>query len=140
MQMPASIKKFEKYYFASLGLTCLQTILVTFYYQLDAATALLFAGIVIVVVLIFAGIALLTSRKKSVICKWLLIGLWGTGGAAAVKTIPEILEGDIPAITNIIILLIQFQGIYALMTEESKAWYASKNQLTVKQDEINTGN
>lgn len=128
MQMPASIKKFEKYFFASLGLTLLQTIFMIFYYEIDSASALLFVGIVIVVVLIFAGIALLTSRKKSVICKWVLLGLWGTGGAAAVKTIPEILEGDIPAITNIIILFIQFQGIYALMTEESKAWYASKKQ------------
>ena len=71
MEMPKSIKLFEQLFLGSLVLGVIQSALMSNSMGLSGGAAYGVAGFQVLVMLIVGSLVLLTSRKKSVVCKWI---------------------------------------------------------------------
>ena len=71
MEMPKSIKLFEQLFLGSIALGVIQGALMLNNMDLSGDAAYGVAGFQVLILLIVVTIVLLTSRKKSVICKWI---------------------------------------------------------------------
>ena len=76
-----------------------------------------------------AALAYLTSRKKSVVCKWIITGLFVLNLIilVAVEGYVYIFANPVMALMWVVINLMHAYAIFLLFKSDSNAWFASKN-------------
>lgn len=125
MEMPNSIKMFEKLIIAVLALGLLHGYIMMEAFGFlgqDMTGALINTAV-------GAALAYLTSRRKSVICKWIITGLFVINIIFLVVSEAYVYIFANPAIALIWVVttLIHAYAIYLLFKSDSNAWFASKN-------------
>jgi len=126
MEMPKSIKLFEQLFMGSLALGVIQSALLSNTLGLSGGAAYSVAGIQVLTMVIVGSIVLLTSRKKSVICKWLNTVVFVFGMIAFIPSLAMLIEQGIMGVISAVQVLLQAYAIYLLFNADSKAWFASK--------------
>ena len=122
--MPKSIKLFEQLCLGSLALGVIQSALMFNNMGLSGDAAYGAAGFQVLILLILVTIVLLTSRKKSVICKWILVVFFVFGLVAFIPNLAIIVEQGMAGLIGAAQLLMQAYAIYLLFNSDSKAWFA----------------
>jgi len=135
MEMPKSIKLFEQLFLGSLILGIIQSALMSdelaalMHNDLglsgDAAYAV--AGFQFLIIIFIGALVLLTSRKKSVICKWIITVNLVSGIFMFIPTLAAMLEQGVMGLISIAQLCMQVYAVYLLFNADSKEWFASKN-------------
>ena len=125
MEMPNSIKMFEKLIIAVLVLSLLHGYLIMEAFSflgLDMTGTLINTAVA-------AALAYLTSRKKSVVCKWIITGLFVLNLIilVAVEGYVYIFANPVIALMWVVINLMHAYAIFLLFKSYSNAWFASKN-------------
>ncbi len=126
MEMPKSIKLFEQLFLGSLALGVIQSALMFNNMGLSGDAAYGVAGFQVLILLILVTIVLLTSRKKSVICKWISAVFFVFGLVAFIPNLAIFVEQGMAGLIGAAQLLMQACAIYLLFNSDSKAWFASK--------------
>ncbi len=126
MEMPKSIKLFEQLFLGSLALGVIQGALMSSEMGLSGGAAYGVAGFQVLILIIVGALVLLTSRKKSVICKWVNTVFFVLGMAAFIPNLAMLLEQGVMGVISAVQLLIQAYAIYLLFNADSEAWFASK--------------
>ena len=126
MEMPKSIKLFEQLFLGSLALGVIQSALMFNNMGLSGDAAYGVAGFQVLILLIVVTIVLLTSRKKSVICKWISTVFFVFGLVAFIPNLAIFVEQGMAGLIGTAQLLMQAYAIYLLFNSDSKAWFASK--------------
>ena len=126
MEMPKSIKLFEQLFLGSIALGVIQSALMLNNMDLSGDAAYGVAGFQVLILLIVVTIVLLTSRKKSVICKWISVVFFVLGLVAFIPNLAIFVEQGIAGLISAAQLLMQAYAIYLLFNSDSKAWFASK--------------
>ena len=128
MEMPNSIKRFEMFFLGSLVLGIFQSaILQNSIGIADSEFGMGVAAFSLLVSLFVGAIVLATSRKKSVVCKWVLTVFSILGLIAYIPTLAVMMEAPVAAVISGIQFALQAFGIYELFSAESKKWFASRN-------------
>lgn len=126
MQMPKSIKLFEQLYLGSLALGVIQGALMLSEMGLSSGAAYGVAGFQVLILIIVGALVLLTSRKKSVICKWINTAFFVLGLVAFIPNLAMFIEQGVMGVIGSVQVLMQAYAIYLLFNADSKAWFASK--------------
>ena len=126
MEMPKSIKLFEQLFLGSIALGVIQSALMLNNMDLSGDAAYGVAGFQVLILLIHVTIVLLTSRKKSVICKWISAVFFVFGLVAFIPNLAIFVEQGMAGLIGAAQLLMQAYAIYLLFNSDSKAWFASK--------------
>ena len=130
MEMPKSIKLFEQLYLGSLVLGVIQGALMQ--NSMDAmpnpagVSEAEIIGFQIIIMIIIGSLVLLTSRKKSVVCKWIITIFFVAGMFAAIPGLAISMQQGVMGLISVIQLLMQAWGTYLLFNSDSKDWFASK--------------
>ena len=111
MEMPKSIKLFEQLFLGSLVLGFIQLALMRGVFVFE-----------IIVLLITGSLVLLTSRKKSLICKWIITVLFALGFILGFATSAVWQEG-ISSVIFVVQTLMQAYAVYLLFQSDSEAWF-----------------
>lgn len=127
MEMPKSIKLFEQLFLGSLVLGVIQSALMTSTLGLNGISAYGVASFQVIILLIVGSLVLLTSRKKSVVCKWINVVFFILGMVAYIPSLAMLIEQGIMGIISSVQVLMQAYAIYLLFNSDSKAWFASKD-------------
>ena len=126
MEMPKSIKMFEQLFLGSIALGVIQSALMLNNLDLSGNAAYGVAGFQVLILLIVVTIVLLTSRKKSVICKWISAVFFVFGLVAFIPNLAIFVEQGIAGLISAAQHLMQAYAIYLLFNSDSKAWFDSK--------------
>ena len=126
MEMPKSIKLFEQLFLGSIALGVIQSALMLNNMDLSGDAAYGVAGFQVLILLIVVTIVLLTSRKKSVICKWINAVFFVFGLVGFIPNLAIFAEQGMAGLIGAAQLLMQAYAIYLLFNSDSKAWFASK--------------
>jgi hypothetical protein len=126
MEMPKSIKLFEQLFLGSLVLGVIQSVLMSNSMGLSGGAAYGVAGFQVLVMLIVGSLVLLTSRKKSVVCKWINTVFFIFGMVAVIPNLAMYIEQGLMGVISAIQILMQAYAIYLLFNSDSKDWFASK--------------
>lgn len=126
MEMPKSIKLFEQLFLLSLALGVIQSALFLNASDITGDSAFSVAIFQFVILLIVGGLILLTSRKKSVICKWMLIILCVLGFFGFIPSLAFFIEHGIMGLIGSAQVLLQVFAIYLLFNADSKTWFESR--------------
>ena len=124
MEMPKSIKLFEQLFLGSIALGAIQSALMLNNMDLSGDAAYGVAGFQVLILLIVVTIVLLTSRKKSVICKWINAVFFVFGLVGFIPNLAIFVEQGITGLIGAAQLLMQAYAIYLLFNSDSKAWFA----------------
>ena len=127
MEMPKSIKLFEQLFLGSLVLGIIQIALMSNELGLSGEAAYAVAGIQFVMFIFVGALVLLTSRKKSVICKWINTVFFVLGIFMVIPTLAQMLEQGLMGLISIAQICMQAYAVYLLFNADSKKWFASKN-------------
>jgi hypothetical protein len=84
------------------------------------------AGFQVLIMVIVGALVLLTSRKKSVICKWINTVFFVLGMVAFIPSLAMFIEQGVMGVISAVQVLMQAYAIYLLFNADSKAWFASK--------------
>ena len=123
MEMPKSIKLFEQLFLGSLALGVIQGALMSS--EMGLSGGLFLAGGMALVMLIVGTLVLLTSRKKSLICKWITT-VYVVLGILYFALLFNPQGLSLMLVISFVTFLIQAYAIYLLFKADSKAWFASK--------------
>lgn len=93
---------------------------------LTGGTAYGAAGFSALILLIIGSIVLLTSRKKSVICRWIITVSFVLGTIACIPNLAVMIEQGMMGVIGSVQMLMQAYAIYLLFNDDSKTWLASK--------------
>jgi hypothetical protein len=93
---------------------------------LTGGTAYGAAGFTALILLIIGSIVLLTSRKKSVICRWIITVFFVLGTIACIPNLAVMIEQGMMGVIGSVQMLMQAYAIYLLFNDDSKTWLASK--------------
>ena len=126
MEMPKSIKLFEQLFLGSLVLGVIQGALMSSEMGLSGGEAYSVAGMQVLILLIIGALVLLTSRKKSVICKWVNTVFFVLGMVMFIPSLAMFIEQGVMGVISAVQVLMQAYAIYLLFNADSKAWFASK--------------
>ena len=126
MGMPKSIKLFEQLFLGSLALGVIQSALMSNEMDLSGGAAYGVAGFQVLLFIILGALVLLTSRKKSVICKWINTVFFVLGMVMFIPNLAIFIEQGVMGVIGAVQLLMQAYAIYLLFDADSKAWFASK--------------
>ena len=126
MEMPKSIKLFEQLFLGSLALGVIQSALMSNEMDLSGGAAYGVAGFQVLLFIILGALVLLTSRKKSVICKWINTVFFVLGMVMFIPNLAIFIEQGVMGVISAVQLLMQAYAIYLLFDADSKAWFASK--------------
>lgn len=126
MEMPKSIKLFEQLFLLSLALGVIQSALFLNASGITGDSAFSVAIFQFVILVIVGGLILLTSRKKSVICKWMLIILCVLGLFEYIPSLASFIEHGIMGLIGSAQVLLQVYAIYLLFNADSKTWFESR--------------
>lgn len=126
MNMPESIKLFEQLYLSSLVLGVIQAALMSNSLGLSGGAAYGVAGFQVLIIVIVGSFVLLTSRKRSVICKWINTVFFVFGLIVLIPNLAFFIEQGVMGVTGAVQVLMQAYAIYLLFSADSKAWFASK--------------
>ena len=126
MEMPKSIKLFEKLFLVSLVLGVINSALMSNEMGLSGGEAYGAAGFQVLIMLIIGILILLTSRKKSVICKWITTVFFVLGIIAFIPNFAMFIEHGLMGVISAVQIFMQAYAIYLLFNADSKAWFASK--------------
>ena len=126
MEMPKSIKLFEQLFLGSLALGVIQSALMSNEMDLSGGAAYGVAGFQVLLFIILGALVLLTSRKKSVICKWINTVFFVLGMVMFIPNLAIFIEQGVMGVIGAVQLLMQAYAIYLLFDADSKAWFASK--------------
>ena len=126
MEMPKSIKLFEQLFLGSLVLGVIQGALMSSEMGLSGGEAYSVAGMQVLILLIVGALVLLTSRKKSVICKWVNTVFVVLGMGMFIPSLAMFIEQGVMGVISAVQVLMQAYAIYLLFNADSKAWFASK--------------
>ena len=126
MAMPKSIKLFEQLFLGSLVLGVIQAALMSSELGLSGVAAYGVAGFQVLVMVFVGAFVLFTSRKKSVICKWISTIFFVLGMFAYIPSLAMFLEQGVIGVISAVQVLMQAYAIYLLFNADSKAWFASK--------------
>ena len=126
MEMPKSIKLFEQLFLGSLALGVIQGALMSNEMDLSGGAAYGVAGFQVLIFIILGALVLLTSRKKSVICKWINTVFFVLGMVMFIPNLAIFIEQGVMGVISAVQLLMQAYAIYLLFDADSKAWFASK--------------
>ena len=133
MEMPKSIQLFEQLFLASLVLGVIQSASFSNAAGLTQGAAYNVAIFQVVVLIVVGALVLLTSRKKSAICKWILVTFFVLGLAAFIPNLASYFEHGIMGVIGSVQVLLQAAAIYLLFNSDSKSWFESKK---LKSDSI----
>jgi NADH:ubiquinone oxidoreductase subunit 5 (subunit L)/multisubunit Na+/H+ antiporter MnhA subunit len=123
MEMPKSIKLFEQLFLGSLALGVIQGALMSS--EMGLSGGLFLAGWMALVMLIVGTLVLLTSRKKSLICKWITT-VYVVLGILYFALLFNPQGLSLMLVISFVGFLMQAYAIYLLFKADSKAWFASK--------------
>ena len=126
MEMPKSIKLFEQLFLGSLALGVIQGALMSNSLGLSGGAAYSVAGFQVIIMLVVGALVLLTSRKKSVICKWINTVFFVLGLVAFIPNLAMFIEQGVMGVISAVQVLMQAYAIYLLFNSDSKDWFASK--------------
>jgi hypothetical protein len=127
MEMPRSIRLFEKLFLSSLALGVVQGALRGIEIGLNAVLYLATYNALMMGILV--ALVLLTSRKKSVICKWINTVFVFVGILYFALTLNQ--QGLVlMQLISFVQIFMQGYAIYLLFNASSKAWFASKKNTT----------
>ncbi len=126
MEMPKSIKLFEQLFLLSLALGVIQSALFSNAAGMTGGSVYSVAIVQVVLMVIVGGLILLTSRKKSVICKWILVAFFLLGMIAFIPNLAVYFEHGIMGVISSVQVLLQAIAIYLLFNADSKAWFESR--------------
>ena len=110
----------------SIALGVIQSALMLNNMDLSGDAAYGVAGFQVLILLVVVTIVLLTSRKKSVICKWIIAVFFVFGLVAFFPNLAIFVEQGMAGLIGAAQLLMQAYAIYLLFNSDSKAWFASK--------------
>ena len=126
MEMPKSIKLFEQLFLGSLVLGVIQGALMSSEMGLSGGAAYSVAGFQVLIMVIVGALVLLTSRNKSVICKWINTVFFVLGMVMFIPNLAMFIEQGVMGVISAVQVLMQAYAIYLLFNADSKAWFASK--------------
>ena len=126
MEMPKSMKLFEQLFLGSLVLGVINSALLSNEMGLGGGAAYGVAGFQVLIMVIIGALVLLTSRKKSVICKWINTVFFVLGMVAFIPSLAMYIEQGVMGVISAVQVLMQAYAIYLLFNADSKAWFASK--------------
>tara|TARA_B100000768_G_scaffold139161_1_gene130416 strand:- start:770 stop:1165 length:396 start_codon:yes stop_codon:yes gene_type:complete len=126
MEMPKSIKLFEQLFFGVLALGVINGALMWSEMGLSGGAAYRVAGFQVLIMVIVGALVLLTSRKKSVICKWITTIFFVLGMVMFIPNLATFFEQGLMGVISAVQVLMQAYAIYLLFNADSKAWFASK--------------
>ena len=84
------------------------------------------ASFTVLVLLIIGSLVLLTSRKKSVRCKWIITVFFVFGMIGYIPNLAVMIEQGMMGVISSVQVLMQAYAIYLLFNADSKTWFASK--------------
>ena len=125
MEMPKSIKLFEQLSLSALALGVIQSAL---FYNAAGITGMAVYSIAIfqlIIMITLGALIFLTSRKKSVICKWILVVFFVIGIVAFIPELAIMLEQGVMGLIGSAQALLQAVATYLLFNSDSKAWFDS---------------
>ena len=135
MEMPRSIRLFEKLFLSSLALGVVNGALMGIEIGLNAVLYL--ATYNALMMGIFVALVLLTSRKKSVICKWIntVFACFNICYFALAIDLHFVINVDpqgagLRSLIGFVQFFMQGYAVYFLFNASSKAWFASKKNTT----------
>jgi len=126
MEMPKSIKLFEQLFLVTLVLGVIQSALLLNEAGMMDGAAYSVAIFQVIVIILIGALILLTSRKKSVICKWILVVFFVLGLVAYIPELARFFEHGITGAISSVQVLLQAVAIYLLFNNDSKLWFESK--------------
>jgi len=126
MEMPKSIRLFEQLFLGSLIFGVIQSALIVNEMGVtgdDVYKTSIFQAAVI----FFTGVlVLLTSRKKSVFCKWLLVMLMVLGLIEFIPALAFFIKQGVMGWISAVQITMQAFAVYFLFNSDSKEWFASR--------------
>lgn len=120
--MPESIKIFEKLFLGALLLGVVKSAILR---PVLLGPLLAWPSFQALIMLVIGTLVLLTSRKRSSICKWILVVLFVAGLIAYIPQLWVLLQQGRPGIVSIDQLAIQGFALSLLFNADSKAWFDS---------------